>query len=130
MISLSEFIDWHGSQPWQPGTLDCCLCLADWAVAIGHPDPATHLRGRYDDEAGFRAIIAEAGGVVPVVASCIVKIAGKPLQQPYLGSIGVIGSPSNIERQWGAVFDGSRWLIRAQAGFMPLVAPTLAIWSI
>ena len=67
---------------------------------------------------------------VAVVVSCIVKIGGKQLQRPYRGSIGVIGSPSNIERQWGAIFDGSRWLIRAQAGFMPLVAPSLAIWSI
>jgi hypothetical protein len=130
LVTLAQFLEWHGAKHWQPGTVDCCLCLADWAIARGRPDPAHHLRGCYRDEAGFRSIIAAAGGVVPLVAGCVAIIDGKPLQRPFEGAIGVIGSTTNIERQWGAIFDGQRWLIRSQAGFTPLTAPTLAIWSI
>lgn len=129
-MKLAQFLEWHSAKHWQPGTVDCCLCLADWAVANGHTDPARHLRGQYHDEAGFRDIISAAGGMVPVVGRCVLAIGGKPIQYPYEGVIGVIGSPRNIDRQWGAIFDGRHWIVRNEAGFIRLTAPVLAVWSI
>lgn len=116
--------------PWEPGKVDCCLCLASWAMWIGRADPAPHLRGVYNTEEGFRAIISAAGGVVPVVAKCVAVIGGKPLQRPLCGSVGVIGSRSNINRQFGAIYDGEQWLVRFTNTFAPMVARPLAIWSI
>ena len=105
------------------------MVLADWAIWLGHDDPAPHLRGAYDSEDGFRAIIEEYGGAVPLVASCADPI-GRRIDRPESGAIGVIGSPSNITRQFGAIHDGRRWLVRTARGFDPVVAAPLAIWRL
>lgn len=97
---------------------------------LGHPDPAAHLRGTYTDDDGFRSIIAQAGGVEPVVQPCADTIGGRRIERPRLGAIGVIGSPTNIQRQWGAIFDGNRWLVRFRDNVAPMTARALAIWEI
>jgi len=128
---LERFLDVYGQKPWAPGVdVDCCLFLAEWAIWSGHSDPASHLRGTYSDDAGFMAIIADHQGVVPIVEYCVARINGKRIQAPSCGSIGVVGSRSNIHRQWGAIFDGHHWLVRTRAGVSPLAARPLAIWEI
>lgn len=96
---------------------------------LGHAEPAPHLRGAYDSEDGFREIIASHGGVVPLVASCADTI-GARIDAPERGAIGVIGARGNITRQFGAIYDGGRWLVRTARGFEPVTAPTLAIWRL
>ncbi|MGM4911429.1 DUF6950 family protein [Rhizobium sp. 768_B6_N1_8] len=127
---LTAFIADNNAKPWSPGSVDCCMVLADWAIWLGHPDPARHLRGTYGDEVGFRRIITDASGAVPIVERCVDHIRGARIAKPALGSIGVIGSHHNIDRQWGAIFDGQRWLVRFANGFAPMVARPLAIWKI
>jgi hypothetical protein len=127
---LDDFFAGHALKPWAPGVTDCCLALADWAIACGHPDPAAHLRGAYDTEEGFRAIIEAAGSVVALVGSCASHIGLQPLEEPMRGAIGVIGSPSNIHRQFGAIHDGARWRVRFKCNFSPAVGSGLAIWRI
>ncbi|THK38155.1 hypothetical protein EHS39_11475 [Ensifer sp. MPMI2T] len=105
------------------------MVLADWAMWLGHPDPATHLRGTYDSDDGFRSIIAANEGVPALVATCIPR-GGKRIQHPHCGAIGVIGSPTNIHRQFGAIHDGSGWLVRMHGGFGRMTARTLAAWAI
>ncbi|NKK31560.1 hypothetical protein E0H42_36315 [Rhizobium leguminosarum bv. viciae] len=106
------------------------MFLAEWGICLGHSDPASHLRGTYYDDAGFLAIIAAHQGVVPLVEHCVARINGKRVPGPSCGAIGVIGSQSNIHRQWGAIFDGGRWLVRSRSGISPLAAKPLAIWEI
>lgn len=96
---------------------------------LGHEDPARHLRGAYNSEDGFREIIAVHGGVVPLVASCADAI-GERIDAPTAGAIGVIGARSNITRQFGAIYDDGRWIVRTARGFEPVTAPTLAIWRL
>lgn len=124
------FLCAYERKQWLPGTVDCCLFLAAWAVWLGYPDPAQHLRGTYEDEAGFRAIIDEAGSVTAVVERCALSINAKRLQRPLCGSIGVIGSHSNIHRQFGAIHDGEGWNVRFIHGVHRMIAAPLAIWSI
>lgn len=129
--TLAEFLRAYGEKPWRPGVdVDCCLFLASWALWLGHPDPAAHLRGTYDSDDGFRLIVNQAGGVAPLVADCAGRIGGRRLQQPACGAIGVIGSPSNIHRQFGAIHDGERWQVRFRNSVGPMVAAPLAIWMI
>jgi hypothetical protein len=127
---LAAFIAAHVCLRWEPGQIDCCLFLADWARWIGHSDPAAHLRGKYNSEDGFRAIITAAGGVVPVVAECIANIGGQLINSPACGAVGVIGSRTHFNRQWGALYDGERWLVRSRDGIGPVVAQPLAVWKI
>lgn len=127
---LAAFIADNNTRSWQPGQVDCCIVLASWAMWLGRSDPARHLRGTYDTDEGFRSIIAAAGGVIPVVDRCVANLNGKRLQRPMLGSVGVIGSPSNIHRQYGAIHDGNGWLVRMPRGFGRMTAKTLAAWEI
>lgn len=127
---LAAFLVDNSARHWQPGHVDCCIVLADWAVWLGHADPADHLRGMYDSDEGFRAIIAAHQGAVPVVAACVAKLGGKPIRGPQRGDVGVIGSPTNIHRQFGAIHDGKSWLVRMHGGFGEMTARTLAAWKI
>lgn len=128
--TLTEFLSAYRNKPWRPGEVDCCLFLAAWAIWLGHRDPAQHLRGSYDSKEGFRAIIERAGSVSALVGSCVASIGGKRLQRPLCGAIGVIGSATNIHRQFGAIHDGERWNVRFKndVGFM--TAAPLSIWMI
>lgn len=127
---LRAFVDAYREQPWQPGRVDCCLFLAAWAIWLGYPDPAEHLRGTYDSDEGFRAIVERAGGVVAVVSPCAIRIGGKRIQRPSCGDIGVIGNTKDLRCQFGAIFDGDRWLIRTPDGIRSVAAQPLAAWSI
>lgn len=127
---LAGFIASYEVKPWAPGTVDCCLALAAWAVWLGYPDPAEHLRGTYNSEDGFRAIFVRAGGVVALVASCAAKIDARPVDSPQCGDIGVIGSAVSNDRQFGAIFDGERWRVRFTNRYGAMVASPLAIWRI
>jgi hypothetical protein len=130
MDRLSAFLLHEDGRPWRPGHVDCCLPLADWAQWLGHADPAAHLRGAYDSEAGFFAIADAAGGLVPLVSDCAARISARRIQRPFRGAIGVIGSPHNRRRQFGAIHDGVAWQVRFISGFSPLSARALAIWSL
>lgn len=126
---LAAFVADNNARAWQPAQVDCCMVMADWAIWLGHQDPASHLRDVYDSDEGFREIITAHGGVVPLVATCIPR-NGKRIQRPIAGSIGVIGSPTNIHRQFGAIHDGEGWLVRMRDGFGRMTARTLAVWQI
>jgi len=130
MRELSEFLAPYSAKPWEPGKVDCCLFLASWAIWLGHRDPAEHLRGTYDSEEGFRRHIEAAGSVVSLVGVCADRICGKPVQKPACGDIGVIGSQKKIHRQFGAIFDGERWLVRFVNSVGPVAARPLAIWRL
>lgn len=101
-------------------------------MARGYPDPAAHLRGTYATEEGFRAIIAAAGGVVPLVEGCAARIGLKRASGPENGFIGVIGSRTDINRQFGGIWDadGKAWRVRCTRDYPLMRAHPLAIWEV
>lgn len=127
---LAVFIAQNNTRPWSPGIVDCCIVLADWAMWCGHQDPAVGIRGSYQSDDGFRAIVAAHHSLVGVVGSSAATIGLKPATRPSCGDIGVIGSPLNIHRQFGAIHDGVGWLVRMHGGFGRMTARTLAAWEI
>lgn len=129
-VQLKAFFAEYGALPWQPGKVDCLLMLADYAVALGYADPAAHLRGTYDTDEGFEGIIERAGSVTVLVGGCAAQINAKRVQRPLCGAIGVIGSPSNIHRQFGAIHDGEGWNVKFKNGLGRMVAAPLAIWAL
>jgi hypothetical protein len=123
-------------KPFAWGTLDCSLSVGDWAVLNGHPDPASHLRGAYDSEATCRALIAARGGLVEVFRDCSARANLKPLYEPRFGCAAVIGSARRLDRQWGAIWNGRRWMVALEhkhtglCFFSPITAKPLAMWGI
>lgn len=79
-----------------------------------------------------RPIIAARGGLVAIVDQHAASIGGGRLEQPLAGAVGVIGSRSASELQWGAIFDGRHWISRVGEGssLAPLTAPVLTCWSL
>lgn len=128
--TLRDFLASYERKQWEPGKVDCCLFLAAWAVWLGHRDPAQHLRGTYETEAGFIAHIEAAGSVTALVECCSATIGANRVCEAVCGDIAVIGSPSNIHRQFGAIYDGERWLVRFTHSVCPMTAKPLAIWRL
>lgn len=51
-------------RPFIYGDCDCALAVADWVRTATGVDPASSLRGAYDNEAGWQLRVAAAGGLV------------------------------------------------------------------
>ncbi len=130
---LDRLQSWLAGQsclPFVYGSSDCCLVLADWACANGYRDGAVALRGSYSCRVQMEQLLVTSGGALGLVGGCAV-VAGlseTPIKQ--VGTIGVIGSAHNPLRQWGAIWDGSRWQVHWDVGFEGVCAPTLKMWSV
>lgn len=128
---LERFIAFDAGRPWTPGgAVDCCLALAEWAIWLGYPDPATELRGSYEVGQGQLDMLSKYGGAVSLVRRQALSIGGVPLPAPQLGCIGVVGSPTNLTRQFGVIHDGRGWLTRTPTGWHGISARALEIWKI
>ncbi|NTA10811.1 DUF6950 family protein [Agrobacterium tumefaciens] len=128
---LAAFLASTEREPWTPGDrVDCCLVLAEWAIWLGYPDPAAHLRGAYQPGQGQLDILAESGGAIALVKSCAAALSLSHTDTPQAGDIGVVGSAHNITRQFGVIHDGAGWLTRTPHGFARVAAKTLAAWRL
>lgn len=131
---LEDFCDRTNGTPLIWGRSDCSLLNADWAIDNGHEDAASDLCGAYDTETACRALLEARGGLVAVAGECAALIGLRRLHEPELGAVAVIGSGSNPERQWEAIWNGRRWLVNwgdeASARWTPFAASSLGIWAV
>lgn len=129
--ALDAFLASDEQKPWTPGReVDCCLSLANWAMWLGHPDPAAHLRGTYEPGQGQIEILARSGGAMALVEHCARSIGGVRIDRPGRGDIGVVGSSTNPTRQFGVIHSGQFWITRTSSGWVRVTAKTLAAWKI
>lgn len=90
---LSEFLADATRRRWRWGETDCMLTVCDWiAVARGF-DPAAPFRGRYSDEAGCRALLASAGGLLRLVRETFTSAGLKVTASPSAGDVAVVRAP-------------------------------------
>ncbi len=127
---LASFLAAQERKAWDPATLNCMLFPAAWAIWLGHRDPVEKWRGAFASEAEYLAIVRAAGGCLPLMADAAARINGRPLAVPVCGAVGVIGSSTSLDRQFGAIFDGRRWLVRFTNRIGSMAARPLGIWSI
>lgn len=111
MARLERFAD-ASTVPFVWGQSDCALLIADWVLANGYADPAAHLRGTYDNEDACAAILEADGGLSTVVGACAHAAGLRPILEPAFGCVAVIGSKHNRNRQWAAIWQGHRWMVR------------------
>ncbi|WP_432443296.1 DUF6950 family protein [Rhizobium esperanzae] len=128
--TIAAFLAAQERKEWDAATLNCMLFPAAWAIWLGHRDPVEDWRGRFSSEEEYLAILRGAGGCVPLMESAAARIGGRRQSTALCGAVGVIGSPNNPERQFGAIFDGRRWLVRFTNRIGSMSAKPLAIWSI
>lgn len=128
---LGAFLEAAARTPFAWGEDDCCLFLANWARALGYPDPAAHLRGRYRTERGCRRVLARAGGVAAVVADCAGRAGLVATTTPQAGDVGVVeADTANGVRALGGLCLGRRWAMRAEAGLVVASPRVLAAWAL
>lgn len=123
-----QFFHDNGALPWQPGVVDCCMAPADWVVARGYRDPAADLRETYHTESECHQIIARAGGLIKVMTGRLRKVRWFEADDVEDGALGVIGSETDIYRQWAAIAFGGRWYVRFDRGFHGFIARPLMVW--
>lgn len=130
LVTLRAFLEAYECEPWTPGDkVDCCLIIAEWAKWLGYPDPVLTFRGTYKVGQGQQDMLAAHGGALPLIAAAALTVGARPTLQPKAGDFGVVGSLTNITRQFGVIHDGEGWLTRAPDGFQRITARTLAAWS-
>ncbi|MDR6757845.1 hypothetical protein J2Y48_003142 [Mycoplana sp. BE70] len=128
--ALGDFLRAYDEKPWAPASVNCLMFPAAWAIWLGHRDPIEKWRGVVRDDEHMRAIVAEAAGCVLLMEEAAAVIGGRRVSQPCCGDVGVIGSATNIHRQFGAIFDSARWRVRFIDRVGTMVAKPLAIWRI
>lgn len=134
MARLERFADDH-TVPFIWGVSDCALLIADWVVANGYSDPAAHLRGQYKDEQSCSAILEPAGGLSTIVADCAARAGLTPILEPRFGCVAVIGSAHNRHRQWAAIWQGHKWMVRwvspdGRPTWALFAAKPLSMWAV
>lgn len=117
------------------GRSDCSLMVADWCMANGYTDPAAALRGAYTTEDECRSLVALRGDLCAVVTDCAELAGLKPISEPQFGCVAVIGSPSNADRQWSAIWSGHKWMVRWMAAdgrpmWARFTAKPLKMWRV
>lgn len=59
LISLLEFVKSRKNTPFEWGVNDCCLFTADAVLAMGGPDLAERVRGKYHTEIGAKRVLSK-----------------------------------------------------------------------
>lgn len=118
------------------GESDCLLTPADWLVRLGLPDPAAPWRGRYRDEAGAEAILAELGGLEALMRAALEPLATHGVrrlgaEEPRPGDVAAVRvtgprGPAAV----GAIRSERRWAVRAARGMWFGRADALAVWRV
>ena len=90
---LDLFLEAALERVWTWGEWDCALCPADWVMALGHPDPAAHLRETYHTAHGAARVVRQAGGMVALWTEVAARAGARPVTAPRKGDVGLIRLP-------------------------------------
>lgn len=127
-IKLPVFVQSLASDPFIYGETDCLMTLANWVRFVTGNDPAVHLRGQYHDEAGWRAIVSDAGGMVLLVDT-IASRAGlvRADGEPVVGDVAIVDSKIG---EVGGVRLERGWAVKLNRSLTRIRAPAIALWRL
>jgi hypothetical protein len=88
-------------------------------------------RGGYDDEAGARALIAKAGGLVQLMTLGMIDAGIPECDEPHIGDVGIVAvlgehGPEEV----GAIYQGKRWAMRSPNGLFCASVVPLITWRV
>lgn len=126
---LDAFIADMAQKPFCWRELNCGLELADWWHVHHGIDPAADLRGAVTDAASAERLIADRGGLVPMIAAIATRAGAARSAGDNPGDFGVIDVAGV---QYCAILSSTgRWIVKAErgvAGFRGCAV--LAAWSV
>lgn len=111
--------DYLRAQAEKPFGLDgCCTFLADWCVALGHPDPMAFIRGSYASEEEVAALLAKPG-LLRLADRGFASIGLKRTKAPVNGDVAIIARPTTDGTDVaGAIRSTDRWVSRFEHGLL------------
>ena len=131
--ALSEFLRKQSGRPFEWGSSDCSLFLADWWRHVHGADPAAHLRGTYSTPEGKDAVLRQHRNLQRLVTAVAAQAGAPRTRAPNTGDFGLIAVAG---RPYGAICTGrvagkSCWVARSETGLTFLTNPRiLRAWSI
>jgi hypothetical protein len=63
---LTAFLGEQSAFEFKQGVSDCALTVANWVLLQTGIDPAANLRSQYSSDTGWRRIVINEGGMVPL----------------------------------------------------------------
>lgn len=133
---VAAFVAREERRPAVWGVSDCSLRLGDWTREAVGIDAAAGLRGTYNTALECARLLRRAGGLVAVVDGLAERADFRRTDissMPGVGAVGVVGEPGRLFHQWGAISDGTFWVVFHFSGVDWLRAdqfPPLTSWEI
>lgn len=125
---LTKFIERYLSKPFEWGSDDCSLFIADWWMDQHGEDPAAMLRGTYCTEHGAHRAVARAGGLDALVGAIASSVGAKRAQEPSDGVFGTVIIAGAVR---SAIYVSGAWAIRAPDGVVfSHKAEPVRLWSV
>lgn len=127
---LAALLADRNAAPFEWGRTDCAMLAADVVQALTGQDPAAELRGRYSDDAGAEALIADAGSL-GALAACVLAGQDIPECPPPFAQRGDIALVEWQGVQGLGVFTAEGVMVLGPSGLhaMPLSAVQRA-WAV
>lgn len=105
------------------------MLLANWWRMLLEVDPAPDLRGSYSDEAGWKKIAREAGGLTKLIGG-IAEAAGGHKIGSAVVQIGDIGVVRGLNGIGGGIWVGSYWIAKSVSGMSAGATKAYGCWSL
>ena len=129
MDRLAAFLRAEAARPFDWTAANCLLLPADWAVALGLPDPAGPWRTACVDEAAAAALAAD--GVLALAIDAMSRIGARPATNAVRGDVGVVTvTGPDGPAMAGGICTGSRWAVRAARGLWIGRADAASVWRL
>lgn len=136
---LSNYLSDAMIRPFEWGTFDCMLFIADWLHIKTGVDPGATYRGTYNDQREARRIMKEAGGITKMLDVQLEPTGYVQVGDPIArGDVGIVPV---FYKQWrdrqvnvpmGAIYLGNRMWSVKPADPNTLIAREfrpMAVWS-
>jgi hypothetical protein len=134
---LSRFLNRAANTPFEWGSFDCLLWLADWIYIRHATDPAHSFRGKYSTMLGAAKIVRDAGGMRKLVGAQVRQAGLRRASVGERGDIAIVSvagdGGEHFGNQAGAVMlSGSAALICQTGLVVPRIAdvPVIAAWRV
>lgn len=124
---LKAFLRLAAAQPFQFGEWDCAMTIANWVRQVTGEDPAAELRGTYQSDEEWKAIVEREGGFLALVDALAFGAGMKRVAVPNEGDIGIIHIPGYGEA--GAIRVVRGWAAKLSTGLTSGPARLIAAWT-
>lgn len=131
---LTAFLHAAASEPFGFGGIgvtDCCMFPANWVRLKRGIDPLARYRGTYADEAGWRALAKQAGGLQALIGHAFdgVGLDRVSAGESSPGDVALVHVP-RFDFTAGAIRTEFGWVLKLTRGLCRLRCEPLSVWRI